>query len=886
MKPIKIMTWNANGLLKRSKELETLLHVEKIDICLISETHFTNETFVKFKNYKTYCSNHPNNNARGGSAIIIRDNIPHYEEINISVPEFQTTTISVESSFGKISITAIYSPPRHNIKMDLYTELILKHHGKFIMGGDFNAKHSQWGSRVTTPKGRELFKAVMATGCDFMSTGKPTYWPSDTRKLPDLIDFFITRQISKTFITMENGLDLNSDHSPVYLILNGHLKEIDIPPYLSNRHTDWEYFKVMLDKNIDFKVNITTQDILEDEVHTFTKTIQESAWKSTPVPKQKNFYTKYPSDILDLIKKKRKLRKKWQITRFPQYKTELNNLTKILSTKIKLFTNQNISNYIEKLTPNKHTDYSLWKAVKNARKPILSNAPLRKPNGSWAKSDEEKAEVFSEKLTKTFSPFAFNGTLPQLEESQYVGEIQPATNKEVENIIKSRFKPKKAPGFDLVTADVLKNLTRKALEKLTSIINACLNLRYVPLSWKVSEIIMVQKPGKSAQEASSYRPISLLPILSKLLEAVIIRRLQNIIEEKDLIPIHQFGFRSQHSTIDQVHRITSIIEDAMEKKQNCTAVFLDVSQAFDRVWHHGLLHKLRLLFPQHLTELLASYLSNRYFRIKQGQSYTTLQPIKTGVPQGSVLGPLLYILFTSDMPTPPNCTIATFADDTCIITTGKNVVESSNRMQSSINLIVEWTQKWNITLNELKSIHINFTNKTATYIPLYIGNEVIPYSTSAKYLGLTLDAKLKWKEHIQRKVAELKLKYNKINWLIGKKSPLTTSNKILVYNQTLKPIWTYGIQLWGCAAPLYIEAVQRFQNKVLRKIVNAPWYIRNSDLHRDLHIKMVREVIRETASKHATRLQNHVNAEARQLGETRNSRRRLKRTTFHDLLSK
>ena len=145
---------------------------------------------------------------------------------------------------------------------------------------------------------------------------------------------------------------------------------------------------------------------------------------------------------------------------------------------------------------------------------------------------------------------------------------------------------------------------------------------------------------------TSYRPISLLPTLSKLFEKLFLRRLKPIIERNNLIRSHQFGFRHHHSTIDQVYRITNVIESALEKRQVCSAVFLDISQAFDKVWHLGLLYKLRCHLPSSYCDLLESYLTDRFFRIKQDDVYSNLQIIQSDVPQGSILGPILYLRFT------------------------------------------------------------------------------------------------------------------------------------------------------------------------------------------------------------------------------------------------
>jgi hypothetical protein len=146
----------------------------------------------------------------------------------------------------------------------------------------------------------------------------------------------------------------------------------------------------------------------------------------------------------------------------------------------------------------------------------------------------------------------------------------------------------------------------------------------VPSYWKAAEVIMIPKPGKPGTEVTSYRPISLLPVLLKLFEKLLLKRIKPILDEKQIIPTHQSGFRNNHSTIDQVHRLTTLTEKALEEKQVCSSIFLDVAQAFDKFWHEGLFHKLELLLPTEFSQLLQSYLSDRYFRVKQEDGYSGL----------------------------------------------------------------------------------------------------------------------------------------------------------------------------------------------------------------------------------------------------------------------
>lgn len=883
---LRIATWNANGLLKRREEIQIFLNTQKIDVCLISETHFTKQNYLNIRGYKLYHTIHPQNQARGGSAILIKENINHYEEQHLQNEEIQLTIVGIKSTKQKLLVRALYCPPRHNLKKENYLN-ILQHLGdRFIVGGDYNAKHTDWGSRLITTKGSELRKAIRELGCNFHSTGKPTYWPTDPNKTPDLLDFFISRKISPNFIDTEESFDLSSDHSAVIITLSERIIKKENRLTLTNKTTDWESFKIDLQNTINLKVQLRNKEQLEEAAENFIKLIQNAAWNNTKELTYRTVGNNYPVEIRELVKQKRKARRRWQQSRDPADKNTLNNKTQQLKREIQKLKEASVSNYLNNLTADKETEYSLWKATKTLRRPIMQAPPIRMPNGSWARDNKQKADLFANYLEEIFSPNEAADDIPLQEiENTENEEIHLVTPKEVANEIKNNLNPKKAPGFDLVTGEILKQLPQKAIVMLTYLINASFRLKHVPRVWKVAEVIMLPKPGKQPNETKSYRPISLLPTISKVFEKLLLKRLKTIIESKNLIPNHQFGFRHRHSTIDQVHRITDIIEKALEEKQDCSTIFLDVSQAFDRVWHEGLIQKLHKLLPKQYVEILKSYISNRLFRIKQEEEYSQLKEIRAGVPQGSVLGPVLYLLFTCDLPKTEDTTIATFADDTAILAVGNNIEEATAHLQVACNQMNDWTKKWRLKLNELKSVHMNFTNKNIRNPPaININESIVPYENNAKYLGMTLDTKLKWKEHVKKKREELDIKYRKMYWLLGRNSQLSIYNKILLYNQLLKPVWTYGIPLWGCAKQSCIKKIQTFQNKVLRNIVNAPWYIRNRDIHRDLSIADVATEIKRFASKHELRLHRHVNIEALQLLDNANLRRRLKRTKPFELI--
>lgn len=413
--------------------------------------------------------------------------------------------------------------------------------------------------------------------------------------------------------------------------------------------------------------------------------------------------------------------------------------------------------------------------------------------------------------------------------------------------------------------------------------NSVLRLTHFPTQWKLAKIIMVLKPNKQENYVTSYRPISLLPVISKVFERLLQKRLFPILDALNILPDHQFGFRHGHGTSEQCHRVVKTIRDSLENKQYCSAVFLDVKQAFDRVWHDGLLYKLKILLPTPFYLLIRSYLNERKFFVNIGEEDSEIGNIKSGVPQGSVLGPVLYTMYTSDFPISNEVTVATYADDTALLATSQSHEDASKIIQKQLDLTQSWLKKWNIKVNAEKSSHVTFTLRKENCPPVVLNGVTIPSSNSVKYLGLTIDRRLTWKQHITLKRKQLDIKTKRMYWLIGPKSQLSLENKTILYKTILKPVWTYGIELWGTSSSSNVEILQRYQSKTLRLITNSPWYVNNNNIHNDLGVPKVRNEISRYSTNYLNRLSHHPNILALTLLDDSNEIIRLKRLHVLDL---
>ncbi|GFW95079.1 RNA-directed DNA polymerase from mobile element jockey [Trichonephila clavipes] len=265
-----------------------------------------------------------------------------------------------------------------------------------------------------------------------------------------------------------------------------------------------------------------------------------------------------------------------------------------------------------------------------------------------------------------------------------------------------------------------------------------------------AQITVLPKPKKDSKFAENYRPISLLSCLGKIFEKIILTRIIDHCDRNNLIPDFQHGFRKETSTQHQLLRVTNNIINGFNTKSYTVGIFLDVKKAFDRMWHDGLIYKLiKLKFPTYLVKIVHNYLDNRTFNVKINSTSSSIRNIAAGTPQGSILSPALYNIYTSDFPTTPSVSVCLFADDAAILCNSITADQAVRTLQAYLSQLEIWLTKWIISINTEKTNAILFRKRRTQTMPIQLKlfDETIDWTYETSYLGLILNHNLTYRPH-------------------------------------------------------------------------------------------------------------------------------------------
>ncbi|KAI8502616.1 hypothetical protein Bbelb_193180 [Branchiostoma belcheri] len=378
--------------------------------------------------------------------------------------------------------------------------------------------------------------------------------------------------------------------------------------------------------------------------------------------------------------------------------------------------------------------------------------------------------------------------------------------------------PDKANGADAIPNRVLKECCAELASPLSRLFQLCFAHGMFPSQWKCASVIPIHKRD-SKSDPSMYRPISLLSNISKVMEAVVQRQLQKYLLQNHLISDRQYGFRPHHSTADILTILSQQWSSALDKGWEVRVIALDIKGAFDKVWHNGLCSKLKSKgVSGMLLTWISSYLLNRSIRVVlSGQSSTTTL-INASVPQGSILGPLLFSAYIDDLEDECENPLYLYADDSnlfCVIKTGDESRAATESLNRDLQNMSNWAVKWKVTFEPAKCKAMTISRKrNPTRSDLFFENTRLAEKDELEILGVTVDKKLTWAKHISNIGARAGQKLGAMRRVAQK---LDTKGRATVYKAQVRSVMEYASLCWMGASvtSLILDSIQK---KALRII--------------------------------------------------------------------
>ena len=461
------------------------------------------------------------------------------------------------------------------------------------------------------------------------------------------------------------------------------------------------------------------------------------------------------------------------------------------------------------------SDKRFFTYVKSRRCDSSGVSPLNH-NGVSHSSSKQKAEILNNQFSSVFTK-EDKGTLPSLGPSPYASI--PDINITVPGISKllSRLNPHKATGPDNIPSRLLKEAGDQLAPALTLLFNASLIQHRIPTAWSKAFITPIFKKGERSKP-SNYRPVSLTCIASKILEHVLHSHIMSHLDKHNILSPYQHGFRKNRSCETQllvtIHDLASGLKDGKQMD----AILLDFSKAFDKVPHERLLLKLdHYGIRGDILDWINQFLTNRTQQVVLEGEKSSHADVTSGVPQGTVLGPLLFLLYINDLPSKASSTTRLFADD-CLMYRQINNSDDARQLQADLDAMEEWERTWLMSFNPDKCEVLRITNKRLHIIntTYTIHGQPLSIVDSAKYLGVTISSKLTWKEHITTKIK----KANSTRAFLQRNlraAPIHVKTK--AYNTFIRPSVEYCSTVWSPHQKDLIKKLEGVQRRSARFVM-------------------------------------------------------------------
>ena len=856
-----VVQYNVDSILAEGRidELTRVSQTLNLNVLIINESHL-DETIPD--NLLLIPSFHPpvrrdrlvNGRYGGGNLVYISESLTYEQKFENQLDNFEHIWVDITSNNKIYTINVLYRPPKHSTsEHELFlsnSETLLNclqnyNAYKKIIMSDLNFGNCFCKYPILSQKPLDSVAPELFLSFNFHQIiDIPTRVTYDTTSLVDLC--FVN---SFDFLTCHGTLPRIADHDGTFVCFSS--IKVKNKPFTKTKfdykNMDEEGL-VKFIQQFDFETNIFSKprqqqadiyyDFLKNAFDKFVPSKQvvvrpnEPDWSNAYtrlLQRKKNrnysFFKKASSDYLNAMSSPqtpevvvtRLLKKKISTSEKARQSA---NESKYANTRAKntFFNSVNSTMHNPNISAKKK--FSILKNLMKTQK--MSSIPPLKENDNIVQDAKEKADILNNHFANKSQVNGENDPPPVCPKRDVTSPLSNINTSPIEVAKIIREMKKSHQSHCGVPGKFLSLISTPISFSLSRLFNNFFEDGLFPEIFKIAHITAIWKGSGLKSSKLQYRPISLLPTLSKVFESIIHNRLLSHYEENNIISERQAAYMKGDSTINQLIYLIHLIKASWSKGCITRGIFLDVHAAFDKVWHAGLIAKLESIQVEgKCLNLFISYLSNRKQVVVVDGVKSEISNVKAGVPQGSRLGPILFILYIEDIKDDLECEILIYADDTTLIAVGKDPSETAEMLNRDLLKISEWAQKWKIIFAPNKSHDIIFSKKTFVNCPsLFLNDTLIERVTQHRHLGVYLTPTLDWSVHLHQTCL-------KANWklsVLRSVKYLDRSTLDVLYKLTVRSVIDYSL-------PLYFGNLKQTELLRLKKLQYRGAKIVTSALH-------------------------------------------------------
>lgn len=830
-----------------SASLSQLVLEREIDIVLIQEPYavFSSQPFLANvpSGYSSF--HHLSSDHAYGAAIIVKNSLVSSCKIEAVGTENHATGIVITTASGPLYFWSLYIRPTHSSPIPVLTPLLSNFHlSRTVLAMDSNCKNKSWNSPFTDAKGEEL-EALIADNClNIVNVPRAQldFVPGNTLFLDLTLAGDKVRVSHWRFLSTPSC----SDHPYVYFevmvsppVRRGVASRCKrVPPVSQLNLSD---LKKCISSKIDLhpaQTVLASETALETRISNLSSLISASAHQCKLPATNCRFNRAMPwwnASLAILRSKTRAAYKTWSGLKTSSNKVVYNECKAEYQRELRRAKSNSF-----KLLCAKSSDKEIFSTLRSlcGKKNLTSHPSAVEINGHLTTEPASiiaacTAHFFPSSLPSDEHHTEIERGVDALLSSSDPAPIPPITFEEFQLAVQS-LNRKSAPGLDGLTSEILMDCLPPIKSQLLNIMNSCFQLETFPEIWKRSKVLIIGKPNKASYNSlKSFRPITLVNSMSKILEKLILNRLTWLAKTQSWLCDSQHGFMEGRSTETAAQSLISCIESAFSAKESAACAFLDIKSAFDSAWHPAILAALaKRSCPVYLIKLVKSFLHDRQATISLEACSTDIK-INLGCPQGGVLSPFLWIILiddalraTFDFP----FRLVAYADDLTAITWHKDPAIATRNLQKICDFIAAWCKKTKLTINALKTIFMIFSRRHSkrSDLRLKLGYVDVVPSAEATFLGFILDSRLTWYPHVNFKTAAARRAMLAVHGCLRASWGQDSVKLRQLYTLVVEPILLYGCSVWASfiktkSGVKRLRSFQRFVNRLItRSLGTAP----------------------------------------------------------------